>query len=84
MCTGIGLCYKNKYFVGKNHDWIKKDAYIVINPRKMINHAPLYKHQNKLLSWKSKYGSITVNLTDKNNVVVPGVMAGMNEKVWLF
>lgn len=80
MCTGIGLCYKNKCFIGKNHDWVRKDAYIVINPRKMINHAPLYKHQNKLLSWKSKYGSITVNLTDQNNVVVPGVMAGMNEK----
>lgn len=80
MCTGIGLNCKNKYFVGKNHDWISKYAYIVINPRKMLNHASSYLHKQKLLNWESIYGSITVNLTDTEGNVLPGAMAGLNEQ----
>lgn len=78
-CTGISIHYKNNYFLGKNHDWINKETAIVINPRGMTNHDPLYKRHNKLLKWKSKYGSITVNLVEKNKVL-PGAMVGMNEK----
>lgn len=78
-CTGIGLHYKNQYFVGKNHDWINKEAAIVVRPRGTENQDPTYMREDKLLDWAAKYGSITVNLVEQNKIR-PGAMVGMNEK----
>lgn len=78
-CTGVSVHYKNQYFVGKNHDWVNKEAAIVINPRGMANHAPRFMRKDKQLVWAAKYGSVTVNLVE-NNRVIPGAMVGMNEK----
>jgi len=78
-CSGIGWQYDHQWFVGKNHDWINKHAALVVNPRGMVNHPRLPMNIGKALSWTSKYGSITVNEIEKNEVV-PGAMAGVNEK----
>jgi penicillin V acylase-like amidase (Ntn superfamily) len=80
MCTGLGLCYKKQYFIGKNHDWISKYASIVINPRGMVNHDTQFIRKDEQLNWVSKYGSITVNNVAENSIVTPAAMVGMNEK----
>ena len=50
--------------VGKNFDWFIRDALIIVNKRNVSKTAcvPLDGAGGELVSWTSKYGSVTFNL----------------------
>lgn len=79
-CTEIELHYGPNYMVGKNLDWYSKYAYLVINPVGIRRQALDLTQGLKPLSWIAKYGSVTEDLTDKNNQVDMNVVTGgMNQ-----
>lgn len=79
-CSELMLQYKNHYFLARNFDWPYKYAFIVINPRGVLNKED-HPSQGKSLQWVSKYGSVTINMADGNNHVInQAVLSGINEK----
>lgn len=79
-CTDIQLNYKNQYIIGHNFDWPAKDAYFVINPagikRQSVN---LVNSTTPALQWVSKYGSVIIDLADKNKQVSTTGVTGINQ-----
>lgn len=78
-CTEILLKNDNQYVVARNFDWTSKYAYVAVNPRG-IHRGPT-KPEEGLLSWDSKYGSITFNLALADKTFLSDApMGGLNEQ----
>ena len=67
-CTTFCLDTHDELVVGKNFDWLTSDGLIIVNKRNVSKTAilPLDWTGGELVSWTSKYGSVTFNPGDGN------------------
>lgn len=66
-CTAFQIKHSGDVFIGKNTDWIVGDGLLYVNKRDMSKKAiPTFfdkkDSSDQLVSWVSKYGSVTYNL----------------------
>lgn len=79
-CTDIRLNYHDQYVVGHNFDWPVKYAYIVVNPAHIQRQSFPFKNNTSSIHWISKYGSITVDLANRNKQVnTKSIVSGINQ-----
>ena len=78
-CTAFQIIHSGDVFIGKNFDWIVGDGLLFVNKREMLKKAiPTFfdkkDSSDQLVSWVSKYGSVTYNLFGREFG-----LGGMNE-----
>lgn len=66
-CTAFQINHSGGIFIGKNFDWIVGDGLLFVNKREISKKAiPTFfdkkDSSDQLVSWVSKYGSVTYNL----------------------
>ena len=61
-CTAFAFKHGDRILFGENFDWSVRDGLIIVNKRNVRKTAPVTGADNQhLVSWRSKYGSLTFN-----------------------
>jgi choloylglycine hydrolase len=74
-CSTFLLSKDGKYFFGRNYDWVSGNGMVVVNARAVQKSSYNPDGTGKVISWTSKYGSLSFNQFGKE---FPH--GGMNEK----
>lgn len=61
-CTTFRIDHDDRYYFGRNYDWMVGDALLIVNKRGVVKNAALASYDEAIpASWTSKYGSVTFN-----------------------
>ena len=79
-CTEVAFINKGDYVSARNFDWQKIPSFIVINQKHVWRSAVKIPAKYHPAMWYAKYGSVTVDLAEKNNSInYASVLDGMNQ-----
>ncbi|MDF1654119.1 MAG: linear amide C-N hydrolase [Coxiellaceae bacterium] len=79
-CTAVARSYQGQWFSGRNFDWDDGKAFAVVNRPGVERKALSIAKGLKPLQWKSKYGSLTINMAWQGKPNYAAVIDGINQK----